>query len=325
MLGAYQPREQLTTLLVVAIKDLRDNVLAVDTPGATPDLRPVFTQWVNTYGNMIVRTMIDDFNSKYTERGLPAQRGVVPYVNPISVEEKITIEGEKKQGWGGAYSAKNNTIKISFNKFERNYSLGKVLKVTGIANKKKFSAQYATALTVGTIIHETLHHIQLFDTREMSMMKFAFERPEFFMDNKLIPYSYRTVELAAHSIGLALKFAVMLPRKYYWIHDSVKIMESFRKLTENDEPKGLYYAFATKDEALMLGFKSDYASEVKKMRDAFGDDRINELVAVVGPSVLGKPFDEAVKFGYKNLMRYIRKFDSINVAFEQDNLKLYKD
>ena len=112
MLGAYQPREQLTTLLVVAIKDLRDNVLAVDTPGATPDLRPVFTQWVNTYGNMIVRTMIDDFNSKYTERGLPAQRGVVPYVNPISVEEKITIEGEKKQGWGGAYSAKNNTIKI---------------------------------------------------------------------------------------------------------------------------------------------------------------------------------------------------------------------
>ena len=77
MLGAYQPREELTTLLVVAIKNLRNSILAVDTPKSTPDLRPIFTQWVNTYGNTIVRTMIDDFNSKYTERGLPAQRGLV--------------------------------------------------------------------------------------------------------------------------------------------------------------------------------------------------------------------------------------------------------
>ena len=231
MLGAYQPQTSVmirTASYVGQIQSLlnRSNPY----PG---EFARIIGEWLEANGQAVADMYIDDFNTKNPKRGMVPQ---IKFV--VKWRSDITASGE--------YNPRDSSIIMHPQNLDE-YREDVVNNLNnggykGGPDLAELLANTATAaFVISSIMHEALHHIQLFHI-DKNIFNTRFpegSEVEAIYEKYMFPYYFSTAEAAAWGISAAMTIAATVPTKYYSI-GGIPTVKSINNYINSRNMLGIY-------------------------------------------------------------------------------------
>ncbi len=317
MLGAYQPHPDVINLISQGIISIIQSF-----PSNRRNTSEAIKKWINENGQYYVDAMISDYNRKNPPRG-PAPRALI-----------MAEDNDKEKSITGEYLVESKEIKIYPKNRIKNFLrfMPHIESIRDFDSQKKddFMNLIIAANMMSTIVHETMHHIQL--STEVKDDTYPWLNSLY--EQTFYPYELRKIESIAWGIEVALLMAATVPPKYYSSINGPSIKSIMKYLDSKD----LTVLFS---DAVLLDYladsfgngidtkfldqfqeaKSKLAIEAKKdlLKVQYRDDTEIEKIVIDAFNAVS---DDEIKLGLfknyklfvKNLNRYLRHFEPINRA-----------
>jgi hypothetical protein len=330
MLGAYQPKQPVLIQTANAISQLQSELNKAEP--TVNEARNVIKDWLEANGQALANMYIEDFNSKMPPRGQ------VP-----EVKVKIDIHSNVPQS--GQYDPATETatfFPINLARY-RNECLRYFLGMNWLyperyrgddSEKERLVNAAVAAFTVGTLMHEALHHIQLFHIdKELHDDRNKIKRmiDDNAYDIQIYPYYFSNAEAAAWSVTSALIVAATIPPKYYSSING----PSLKSISNYIKSRNMIGIFGESEIPKIINFGSD--EDVKRYKIfqvgelisnknqlkrevllSFTEEQVNNssglerTIKDIEESEADSMIDLKFKFYMKNYNRYLRHFEAIN-------------
>ncbi len=326
MLGAYQPHSdvisQLSQAIISIVNAFPPNRYVYDSTATS-----ILEKWVADNGQNYADMFISDYNRKNPPRG-PAPRVLI---NIGHNPPKDTVLGEYSTQSKMITLYVKNMPRLMFLPIEYMVAKGSVNNDQGDSFKKLSVA----VQLMSTLMHETLHHIQLHNLDDNAIDRIMPEgllRRDIY-ERVFYPYLLSKEEVAAFGVSISMFLSATIPPKYY---SSVN-GPSVRSMTNYIEKKKLIPMYIT---STLLGYLADRSgTKLAKDIDFYMIDVEDKLISareeliiamISGQSLSSELITKMIKdpdknaifidlmrnykLFIKNLYRYLRHFEPINRA-----------